>query len=99
MTVAWITAPSGGTPAGRADRGREGHRLVEPYEIAAGHADLLAEVAGLLLGAREGELDEPQVQAAQLCIAARADADLISQWVEEGQRRAAIARPVPAATT
>jgi hypothetical protein len=87
MTVAWITAPSGGTPAGRADRGREGHRLVEPYEIAAGHADLLAEVAGLLLGAREGllgaregELDEPQVQAAaQLCIAARADADLISQ--------------------
>jgi hypothetical protein len=37
-------------------------------ELAAGRADLLAEVAGLLEGASEGELEEPLArQAAVLC--------------------------------
>ena len=40
-------------------------------ELAGGRADLLAEVAGILEGAHEGELNEPLArQAAQLCRAA-----------------------------
>jgi hypothetical protein len=40
----------------------------ELREIAAGRADLLAEVAGIFEGTSEGELDEPLArQAAQLC--------------------------------
>jgi hypothetical protein len=43
-------------------------------KLAGGRADLLAEVAGLLEGTSEGELDEPIVrQAAQLCRKAGAD--------------------------
>jgi len=43
-------------------------------ELAAGRADLLAEVAGILEGASEGELDEPLArQAADLCRKAGAD--------------------------
>ena len=37
-------------------------------ELAAGRADLLAEVAGIFVGTSEGELDEPLArQAAGLC--------------------------------
>jgi hypothetical protein len=37
-------------------------------EVAGNRADLLAEVAGVLLGASEGRLDEPRARAAaQLC--------------------------------
>ena len=37
-------------------------------ELAGGRADLLAEVAGILEGASEGEMDEPLArQAAMLC--------------------------------
>ena len=43
-------------------------------ELAGGRADLLAEVAGILEGAREGEPDEPLAQqAAVLCRKAGAD--------------------------
>lgn len=43
-------------------------------ELAAGRADLLAEVAGILAGFSEGELHEPLArQAAQLCRDAGAD--------------------------
>src|SRR5580704_17483208 len=43
-------------------------------------ADLLAEVAGILLGASEGRLDEPRASAAaQLRIAAGADESIILQ--------------------
>ena len=62
-------------------------------ELAAGRADLLAEAAGTLLGASEGGLDEPLMrQAAELCRAAGADEALIPGWVEEGRRRADVAR-------
>ncbi|MGH3192339.1 MAG: hypothetical protein ACRDOL_34840 [Streptosporangiaceae bacterium] len=57
-------------------------------ELAAGRADLLAEVAGVLEGASEGELDEPIArQAAGLCRKAGADAEAIAAWIEEGRRR------------
>jgi hypothetical protein len=73
----------------------------ELRELAAGRADLLAEVAGVFEGTSEGELDEPLArQAAQLCRDAGADPDAIPAWVEEGRRRRAAAGlpPFSAAT-
>ena len=65
-------------------------------ELAAGRADLLAEVAGILEGARKGELDEPLArQAAGLCRKAGADLAAIPGWIEEGRRRAENAGQAP----
>jgi hypothetical protein len=59
-------------------------------ELAAGRADLLAEVAGIYEGASEGRHDEPLArQAAGLCRKAGADVKAIPAWIEEGRRRAA----------
>jgi hypothetical protein len=70
--------------------------VAELQQIADGRGDLLAEVAGLLLGAREGALDEATAKsAARLCIQAGADIDQLARWVTEGQRRAEIARMMP----
>jgi hypothetical protein len=61
----------------------------ELQQIAPGRADLLAEAAGVMLGAAEGTIDEPRAcAAAELCRAAGADPALIPQWTEEGRRRA-----------
>ena len=58
-----------------------------PRELAAGRTDLLAEVAGVLEDASEGELNEPlKRQAAQLCRMAGADLDAIPGWVEVGRQ-------------
>ncbi len=66
------------------------------WELAGGRADLLAEVAGILEGAREGEPDEPLArQAAALCRKAGADLDAIPAWIAEGRRRRAGARQPP----
>jgi hypothetical protein len=63
----------------------------ELRELAGGRADLL-EVAGILEGASEGELNEPIArQAAQLCRDAGADLNAIPAWIEEGRRRRATA--------
>ena len=65
-------------------------------EIADGRTDLLAEVAGIFLGASEGELDEPLARnAAEFCRAAGADQELIPRWTEIGRQRAAQARQPP----
>jgi hypothetical protein len=65
-------------------------------ELAGGRADLLAEVAGILEGASEGEPDEPFArQAAGLCRKAGADPAEIPAWIEEGRRRRAAARMPP----
>ena len=65
-------------------------------ELAGGRADLLAEVAGILEGAREGEPDEPLTrQAAMLCRKAGADPAAIPDWIAEGRRRRAAARQPP----
>jgi hypothetical protein len=64
----------------------------ELRELAAGRADLLAHVSGILEGFSEGKLDEPLArQAAGLCRAAGADEAAIPDWIEEGRRRAAAA--------
>ena len=68
----------------------------ELRELAAGRADLLAHVAGIMEGFSESQLDEPLArQAAQLCRAAGADLDLIAVWTEEGRRRRDGARLPP----
>ena len=65
-------------------------------ELAGGRADLLAEVAGILEGTSEGEMDEPLArQAAGLCRKAGADLEAIPAWIEEGRRRRAAARQPP----
>ena len=65
-------------------------------ELAAGRADLLAEVAGLLEGAGEGEPDEAIArQAAGLCRKAGADPEAVPGWIAEGRRRRAAARRPP----
>jgi hypothetical protein len=63
----------------------EGAAAAGLRELAGGRADLLAEVAGILEGAREGEPDEPLArQAAGLCRKAGADLEAIPAWTAEG---------------
>jgi hypothetical protein len=74
----------------------EATALAEVRALAAGRADLLAEVAGILEGTSEGELDEPLARsAARLCREAGADPEAIPAWIEEGRRRSANARRPP----
>jgi hypothetical protein len=70
----------------------------ELREIAGGRSDLLAEVAGLLLGFYRWSVEETKARAAaRYCIAAGADPDLIPKWIAVGRSRAAVAREPPAA--
>jgi hypothetical protein len=65
-------------------------------ELAAGRADLLAELAGLEEGFHEGEPYESIArQVAMLCRLAGADPEAIPQWVTEGRRRRAAANQPP----
>jgi hypothetical protein len=67
-------------------------------EIAAGRGDLLAEVAGLLIGYYRGTAEEPKARAAAYyCITAGAGLELIPRWIEVGCSRAAAARRIPPA--
>ena len=64
--------------------------------LAGGRGDVLAEVAGIVAGTSEGDLGEPLARcAARLCRRAGADEPLIPRWVQEGRRRAAVARMPP----
>jgi hypothetical protein len=70
----------------------------ELREIAGGRGDLLAEVAGLLIGYYRRTAEELKARAAAYyCIAAGAGLDLIPQWIETGCSRAAAARLIPPA--
>jgi hypothetical protein len=63
----------------------------ELREIAGNRPDLLAEVAGIMVGWAEGKGPEYEAKGqgvAELCRAAGADESLIPGWVEEGRRRA-----------
>jgi acyl-CoA reductase-like NAD-dependent aldehyde dehydrogenase len=65
-------------------------------ELAAGRADLLAEVAAILEGFAEGELSEPlDRRAADLCRKAGADPEAIPAWIEKGRRRRTAATMPP----
>ena len=66
----------------------EAAAVAELRELAAGRADLLAEVVGIFEGVSEGELDEPLARcAARLCRLADADPEAIPAWIAEGRRR------------
>jgi hypothetical protein len=74
----------------------EAAAVADLRELAAGRADLLAEVAGVEEGFSEGELDEPLARhAAALCRKAGADPEAIPEWIAEGRRRRAAARMPP----
>lgn len=63
----------------------EAAAVAELRALAGGRADLLAEVAGVLEGTREGEPDEPLArQAAALCRKAGPDPASMPAWIEEG---------------
>jgi hypothetical protein len=64
--------------------------VTELADLAAGRADLLAQCAGLGVGAHAGEPDEAlYLRAAQLCIDAGADQSQIPRWTREGHRQGA----------
>jgi hypothetical protein len=94
LTVARLTGAARRHAPGREPTEEETAAAVEELrEIAGDRADLLAEVAGLLLGFYRRTVEELKAQAAaQYCISAGADPDLIPQWIEVGWRRAAVAR-------
>ena len=70
--------------------------VTELRDLAAGRADLLAQVCGIFEGASAGRHDEPLArQAATLCRLAGADDALIPQWAAAGRRRAHAARQPP----
>jgi hypothetical protein len=72
--------------------------VLELREMAGGRGDLLAEVAGLLIGYYRRTAEEPRARAAAYyCIAAGAGVELIPRWVEVGCSRAAAARLIPPA--
>jgi hypothetical protein len=70
----------------------------ELREIAGTRSDLLAEVAGLLIGYYRRSVEELKARAAAYyCIAAGAGVELIPRWIEVGCSRAAAARLIPPA--
>jgi len=80
------------------DEAQRAAGAAELREVAGGRRDLLAEVAGIMLGTaeRKGPEHEAQAQAvAELCRLAGADESLIPQWIEEGQRGAQASRLPP----
>jgi hypothetical protein len=94
LTVARLTGAAGRHAPFREPTGAETATAVaELREIAGDRGDLLAEVAGLLIGFyRETKQERKAQAAARYCVAAGADPDLIPQWIEEGRSRAAVAR-------
>jgi hypothetical protein len=99
LTVARLTSITGRHARwGALTEDQAAAAVAELQEVVDGRADLLAEVAGISLGAAEarGEVYLAHGQAvAELCRAAGADEDLIPAWIEEGQRRAEAARRPP----
>jgi hypothetical protein len=85
--------PSPQRPMARPHCGRASCRADGLRNLAAGRADLLAQVCGIFEGAFQGRPDEPLArQAASRCRLAGADAALIPQWAAEGRSRAQAAR-------
>jgi hypothetical protein len=99
LIVARLTGAAWRHASGREPTGAETAAAVrELREIAAGRADLLAEVAGLLIGYYRRTAEELKARAAAYyCIAAGAGLELIPRWIEVGCSRAAAARLIPPA--
>ena len=101
LTVARLTGAAWRHASGREPTGAETAAAVrELREIAGGRGDLLAEVAGLLIGYYRRTAEELKARAAAYyCIAAGAGLDLIPRWIETGCSRAAAARLIPPAVS
>ena len=99
LTVARLTGAAWRHASGREPTGAQTAAAVrELREIAGGRGDLLAEVAGLLIGYYRRTAEELKARAAAYyCIAAGAGLDLIPRWIETGCSRAAAARLIPPA--
>ena len=99
LTVARLTGAAWRHASGREPTGAQTAAAVrELREIAGGRVDLLAEVAGLLIGYYRRTAEELKARAAAYyCIAAGAGLDLIPRWIETGCSRAAAARLIPPA--
>jgi hypothetical protein len=99
LTVARLTGAAWRHASGWEPTGAETAAAVrELREIAGGRGDLLAEVAGLLIGYYRRTAEEVKARAAAYyCIAAGAGLDLIPRWIETGCSRAAAARLIPPA--
>jgi len=70
----------------------------ELREIAGGRGDLLAEVAGLLIGYYRRTTEEVRARAAAYyCMTAGASLEQIPRWIDVGRARAAAARLIPPA--
>ncbi len=99
LTVARLAGAAwrGGAPGW--DSGRAtGAAARELREMAGGRDDLLAQVAGLLIGYYRQTADENRARAAAyLCLAAGAGPELIPPWIRVGSSRAAAARQFPPA--
>jgi len=94
LTVARLTGAAQRHAPRREPTQQETAAAVEELrEIAGPRADLLAEVAGLLIGFYRGTAEEVRARAAaRYCRAAGAEPDLIPRWIAEGKRRAACAQ-------
>jgi hypothetical protein len=99
LTVARLTSAAWRNASGQQPGGAEAALAVaELREIAGRRDDLLAEVAGLLIGYYRQTAGEARARAAAYyCIVAGAGLDLIPRWVEVGCSRAAAARLIPPA--
>jgi len=99
LTVARLTGAAWRHASGWEPTGAQTAAAVaELREIAGGRADLLAEVAGLLIGYYRRTAEELKARAAAYyCIAAGASLDLVPRWIETGRSRAAAARHIPPA--
>ena len=99
LTVARLTGAAWRHASGWEPTGAQTAAAVgELREIAGGRGDLLAEVAGLLIGYYRRTAEELKARAAAYyCVAAGAGLDLIPRWIETGRSRAAAARLIPPA--
>jgi hypothetical protein len=94
LIVARLTAAAQRHAPGREPTDAETAAAVEELiEITRARGDLLAEVAGLLMGYYRSTADEPKAEAAaHFCISAGADLDLVPRWIEVGRRRGVAAQ-------
>jgi hypothetical protein len=99
LIVARLTGMAWRHARGREPTGAETAVAVrELRDIAGGRGDLLAEVAGLLIGYYRRTAEELRARAAAYyCITAGAGLELIPRWIEVGCSRAAAARLIPPA--
>jgi hypothetical protein len=100
LTVARLTGAAWRHARGWEPTGAETAVAVRELREIVGDrgGDLLAEVAGLLIGYYRRTAEEPMARsAAYYCLAAGASLELIPRWVQVGCSRAAAARLIPSA--